>query len=188
MSTSKNHTAFKKIPSINLSAMHRKLFYLLLIILLSCSGGTKDQSVSEFESEIDLSKVNLKKLNDQEIDLSQFKGKTIFINFWATWCKPCLQEMPSIESAQAQLKNENVVFLLASNEAPEEIERFIKKHNYSFKYTLIENLEELNIVALPTTFIFNTEGKLKFSESGSRKWDDISSIELITKIMNDHEN
>lgn len=166
--------------------MTRTLFYLILIFLVSCSSGTKDQSVSE--SEIELNKVKLKELNDQVIDISQFKGKTIFINFWASWCKPCLQEMPSIERAQAQLKNENIVFLLASNEDPAEIEQFIKKHNYTFKYTLIENLEELNIVALPTTFIFNTEGKLKFSESGSRNWDDISSIELITKIMNDHEN
>lgn len=168
--------------------MHRKLYYLLLLILLSCSGGTKDQSASTPASEIELNKVKLKELNGQVIDLSQFKGKTIFINFWATWCKPCLQEMPSIERAQAQLKNENIVFLLASNEEPEEIEQFKNKHNYSFQYVRIENLEALNIVALPTTYIFNSEGKLKFSESGSRNWDDISSIELITKIMNDHEN
>ncbi len=188
MNTSKNHAAFKKMLKPNFITMHRKLFYLLLFILAGCSGGTKDHSVSKSESEMDINKVKLKELNDQNIDLDQFKGKTIFINFWATWCKPCLQEMPSIESAQAQLKNENIIFLLASNEDPEEIKQFIKKHNYSFQYARIENLEELNILALPTTYIFNSEGKLKFSESGFRKWDDVNSIELITKIINEHEN
>lgn len=167
--------------------MTHKIFYLILFILTSCSGGSKDQNVSINTSEGDIEKVKLNELDDQEIDLDQFKGKTVFINFWATWCKPCLQEMPSIERAQAQLKNENVVFLLASNEEVDQIETFIKKHSYTFHYVHLQNMEELNIQALPTTYIFNTEGKLKFSETGSRKWDDLSSLDLITKIMNDHE-
>ncbi|MEK6783449.1 MAG: TlpA disulfide reductase family protein [Bacteroidota bacterium] len=167
--------------------MTRKLFYLFLIILASCSAGTKDQSISRKTSESDISKVKLKELNDQEIDLDQFKGKIVFINFWATWCKPCLQEMPSIERTQTQLANENVVFLMASNEEVDQIETFIKKHNYTFHYVHLENMEDLNIQALPTTYIFDAEGKLKFSETGSRKWDDAASLDLITKLMNDHE-
>lgn len=167
--------------------MTQKLFYLILIFLYSCSGGTKDQSDSAKISEEDFAKVKLKDLNDKEIDLDQFKGKTVFINFWATWCKPCLQEMPSIESAQAILKNQNVVFLLASNEELDQIDAFIKKHSYTFQYVHLENMEDMGIQALPTTYIFNSEGKLEFSETGSRQWDDSTSLDLITKIMNDHE-
>ncbi len=157
--------------------MKHKLFYSFLIILLACSG-VKDN---------DLAKVKLKEMSEHSIDLSQYKGKTVFINFWATWCKPCIQEMPTIEKAQEKLKNQNVIFLLASNEEPDQIEKFIKKHSYGFHYVHLENLEELKIQALPTTYIFNPEGKLKFSETGFRIWDDPSNIELITKIMNDHE-
>ena len=167
--------------------MTEKLFFLFLFILASCTGGIKDQSISTTKTDNDIVKVKLKELNGKDIDLEQYKGKTIFINFWATWCKPCIQEMPSIESAQDKLKNENVIFLLASNEDTEQIEKFIKNHSYTFHYAHLENLEVLAIQALPTTYIFNTEGKLKFSETGSRKWDDAASMDLLTKIMNDHE-
>lgn len=159
----------------------------LLITLASCSRTNKDQSTPSATSADDIKKVKLKDLNNQEIDLDQFKGKTVFINFWATWCKPCLQEMPSIERAQVQLKNQKVIFLLASNEEPDLIKRFIKKHDYTFRFVHLENMEALNIQALPTTYIFNAEGKLKFSETGSRKWDEAASLDLITKMMNDHE-
>jgi len=162
--------------------MIRILFCLILVALTSCSQGNKNQSGTN-----DINKVKLKDLNDKEIDSDQFRGKTVFINFWATWCKPCLQEMLSIESAQAKLKGENVVFLLASNEEVDQIESFIKKHDYTFQYVLLENMEELNIQALPTTYIFNSEGELKFSETGSRNWDDSTSLNLITTIMNDYE-
>jgi len=167
--------------------MNLKLSYLIFALLMSCSGGNKDQSTTSKISTDDITKVKLKDLSDKEINLDQFKGKTVFINFWATWCKPCLQEMPSIEKAQAELKNKNVVFLLASNEEVSQIESFIKKHNYTFQYVHLENMEDLGIQALPTTYIFNPEGKLKFLEAGSRNWNDSASLELITKIMNDHE-
>jgi thiol-disulfide isomerase/thioredoxin len=166
--------------------MTKKLLYLFLLITC-CTGGNKEQSISTAETDNDIFKAKLKELNGQGIDLEQYKGKTIFINFWATWCKPCIQEMPSIENAQDKLKNQNIIFLLASNEDTEQIEKFIKNHSYTFHYVHLENLEALAIQALPTTYIFNREGKLKFSESGSRKWDDTENIELITKIMNDHE-
>ena len=169
-----------------MNVITHKFLYLFCLSLLGCTGSTKDQAGSTLSVE-DIANVQLKELDDQPIDLTQYKGKTIFINFWATWCKPCIQEMPTIESAQDKLKDKKVIFLLASNEDLEQIERFIKNHTYKFHYVHLENMEALKIQALPTTFIFNTEGKLKFSEAGYRKWDDPENIELITKIMNEHE-
>lgn len=167
--------------------MKLTIFFLIVITLAGCSRGNKDQSAPSATSTDDIKKVKLTDLNDKEIDLDQFKGKTVFINFWATWCKPCLQEMPSIERAQAELKDHNVTFLLASNEEVDQIETFKKKHNYTFQYVHLENMEELGIQALPTTYIFNSEGKLKFSETGSRNWGNPASLDLINKIANDHE-
>lgn len=153
----------------------RKISYLLLLGILGCAGST----------ERDINKVQLTELDGTPIDMSQYNGKTVFINFWATWCKPCIQEMPTI--AEAQKLNNDVVFLLASNEEPDQIEKFIKRRDYQFHYVHLENMESLNIQALPTTFIYNQEGKLKFSETGFRKWNDPANIELITSITNDHE-
>lgn len=162
--------------------MKHKFIYLILIVLSACSGNSSDS-----KDAIAITDIKLKELNDQPIDITQYEGKTVFINFWATWCKPCIQEMPTIASAQEKFKNENVVFLLASNEEPDQIESFIKNHTYNFQYICVENMEALNIQALPTTFIFDSEGRLKFSENGFRVWDDPENIELITKIINDHD-
>jgi len=169
-----------------MNGIAHKFLYLFCLGLLACTGGKRDQSGSTVR-EADIANVKLKELDDQPLDLMQHKGKTVFINFWATWCKPCIQEMPTIESLQVKLKDEKVIFLLASNEDPEQIEKFIKNHSYKFHYVHLENMEALKIQALPTTFIYDTEGKLKFSETGYRKWDDPENIELITKIINEHE-
>ncbi len=161
--------------------MIRKLFYLFVFGLAGCSG-TNDQSQT-----IDIENIQLKDLSDQPIDLKKYKGKTIFINFWATWCKPCVQEIPTIERAQEILQDEKVIFLMASNESLNQIERFKNKRNPTLTYVYLANMEELKIQALPTTYIFNPEGKLVFSETGYRNWDSPNNIKMIQEITNDRE-
>ena len=156
-----------------------RIFFLsILSFFLSCKGVKKDKPVTTVPDNT-LEKVKLTDLKNNSISLRQYAGKTIFINFWATWCKPCIAEMPTIEKAQNILKNEEVVFLMASSEAKEEIDAFGKAHNFNFNYYQILNSEELAIEGLPTTFIFNKEGKLVFSESGYRKWDEKNNINMI---------
>jgi len=151
---------------------------LVLVLLLSACHGNRDS---------DLTKIKLKELNGQHIDLMMYEGKTLFINFWATWCKPCIQEMPTIEKLQEILNDEQIVFLLASNEDIDQIEKFRRRHSYNFHYVLLENMEALNIQALPTTFVFNPHGELMFSETGFRIWDSPENIDLVKKIMNDEK-
>ena len=136
----------------------RKISVALLFGLLSCNEGNKDKVVSIIEKDRPIDKIRLKDLDGTPINLEKYQGETVFINFWATWCKPCLQEMPSIEKAQQFLQNENVVFLLASAETIEEIGTFRKLNTYPFNYVQIQNSEELSIDGLPTTFIFDKEG------------------------------
>ncbi len=165
--------------------MRHRVVYACFLFLLACSSG-KEKTLSAGGGS-DLSKFKLSEINGEIIDLAQYSGKTVFINVWATWCKPCIQEMPTIEFMQKRLTDENMVVLMASNEEPEQIEGFIARHAYDFRYVRLENMEALNIQALPTTFIFNRNGKRKFSEPGYRNWDDGDNIKLIINIINDHE-
>ncbi len=165
-----------------------KIIHTIALVLLIGIGGCKETPKEKknviAQSGIDIDKIQLTDLAGQPYEIKQYNGKTVFINFWATWCKPCIAEMPSIQKAQTRLKDENVIFLLASNEDVKEIEVFKKENNYTFNYTRIENMEALNIHGLPTTFIYNREGKLVFSEIGARNWDDSTNIEIILKIIN----
>ena len=101
----------------------QRISIALLFGLFGCTGGDNDKSVSYIEKDREIEKIALKDLNEQAVDLEKYKGKTLFLNFWATWCKPCLEEMPSIKKAQEILKNENIVFLFASDETMEQIEK-----------------------------------------------------------------
>ena len=159
-----------------------KIAILLIIGVVSCKEKVKNQPDILNQADSETNKVKLTDLNNKPIDLGQYRGKTLFINFWATWCKPCLLEMPSIEKAQGILKNKNIVFLFASDESSEEIERFKAGHDYDFNYVRYENPEELNITGLPTTFIFSPQGKLVFSETGYQQWDNQNNINKILKI------
>lgn len=162
------------------------LIVLFVLLFIGCKEMTKDKPVA-IQPNTTFDKVKLADLAGDSFDLKKYAGKTIFLNFWATWCKPCIAEMPAIEKAQNILNTEEIVFLIASSETIEEIDAFKKAHSFNFNYCQIQNSEEFVFQALPTTYIFNAKGDLVFSESGYRKWDEKNNINMILKIINKHE-
>jgi len=172
------------INSLNLnnrfSVKGRRLAFLAAflpcIVLMVSSCETRQQ---EENPEIQLTDLELETLEGKPFDLSSLEGKRVFINFWATWCRPCLEEMPSIERAQQELTGENVVFLLATDEEIDQINSFRKKRDFNFTYVRVRSLEALSIQALPTTLIFGTDGELTFAEAGYRDWSLPENIRLI---------
>ena len=150
--------------------------------MISCGEPTQEKEAPTVQRQTATSKIKLTSLSDEPVSLEQFKGKTVFINFWATWCRPCLQEMPSIKIAKELLTKNDVIFLFASDETNDQISEFEQQHDYNFSYVKLANIAELNIESLPTTWIFNPKGELVFSETGFRQWDDKNNIEMILKI------
>jgi thiol-disulfide isomerase/thioredoxin len=165
----------------------KQIIVAALLLLTACQSGPQNTAPATNQSQRTIAEVQLKDLNDQPVNLEKYRGKTVFLNFWATWCKPCIAEMPSIQNAQQQLQNEQVVFILASGEDPTEIALFKQARGYNFNYMRVENSEALGIVALPTTFIYDANGKLVFSETGVRKWDDKNNIALVRNIANEND-
>lgn len=160
-----------------------KLLIITLFFIISCNEADQKQDDNQSKSGIALTNIQLNSLDGTSFNLSQYKGKTVFLNFWATWCKPCLQEMPSIKNAIEIINNRDIVFLFASDETVDQIESFKSKNDYNFNYVKAGNMEELNIMALPTTFIFDKSGNLVFNEMGYRKWDEKENIDLILNIL-----
>lgn len=157
----------------------RVIFILLLVTWAGCSSEKKEEQPSLVASQIKLTD-----LEGKEVDLTDFEGKMIFVNFWATWCRPCIQEMPSIASLQTQLADKNIEFFFASDEEMDKIKKFKEDRKMNLNFVRVENPESLGIEALPTTFIFDGNGELVFSEVGYRKWDELATIEMVTKLIN----
>lgn len=140
---------------------------------------TGEESGSKEISAIGKPAVRLSNLRNEPVSLSNYKGKVIFLNFWATWCKPCLYEMPSIVKTSELLAKEEVVFLFASDESSEEIEQFEKQYRFHFNYLKADNLSEIGVSAIPVTHLYNPEGKLVHIETGFSRWDDPEHLALI---------
>jgi thiol-disulfide isomerase/thioredoxin len=107
------------------------------------------------------------------IDLSSFKGKKVFINLWATWCPPCVAEMPSIQELYNQTRNSNTEFVMISLDKNFDIAKkwaLQKNYNLPLYYASGELPGELQVAGIPTTFIFDEEGNLIFNHVGSEDY------------------
>jgi thiol-disulfide isomerase/thioredoxin len=119
-------------------------------------------------------------LENKKVDLSSFKGKRIIINYWATWCSPCIKEMPALLKAQNILQNHNYIFLLVSNETISRISGFKddKKYNFNFLKSSGPN-EILGIYSLPTSYIFDEKGMKIETIVGTLDWDSDQTIKRL---------
>jgi thiol-disulfide isomerase/thioredoxin len=121
-------------------------------------------------------------LTGVSVNLIDYTGKTIFLNEWATWCPPCIAEMPSIQKLYDQLKDdENVVFLMVTNEKKSVVEEFINKNFYTFPVLLSRSNtpEAFYSPSIPTTFLVSPEGEIVLKEVGSKKWHGDNTVQLI---------
>lgn len=162
-------------------------FILLLAVLSGCQNNSiKDDSSESNDDTMPeklVDRILLTDLEGNEISLERFKGKTIFLNFWATWCRPCLAEMPDIDLASKILEEENYVFLAASDEDLEKIKEFVTKFDYSFQIVHLErSVFDLNIMALPTTMIIDKNGEIIYNEVGARDWASESELDNLRKL------
>ncbi len=114
----------------------------------------------------------LRSIDGTKKQLSDFNGKVIFINLWATWCAPCVAEIPALQNLYNHYQGQ-VEFLFISNESLDEINSFIKKRNVNLPvYQPITNYPfDFETNSLPTTFIIDKKGNIAVTKKGAAKWD-----------------
>lgn len=154
-----------------------KLLTVAMVILVVAGCG--NSTTTESDGSVHLQDLELTKLDGTALDMGAFEGKKVFVNFWATWCKPCLEEMPSIARARKELQGQDVIFLMASAESTETIVKFKNARNFDLDYFQLKNMDELQLQALPTTFIFNGQGVLVYSDIGYKLWDKPENLSII---------
>ncbi|AYN67596.1 TlpA family protein disulfide reductase [Euzebyella marina] len=102
------------------------------------------------------------------ISLKNFEGKVIFLNFWATWCPPCVAEMPSIENLHKDMGNDVVFVMLSFDNNFETAKEYMKGKEYNLPiYSVAGNIPNVyDSNALPTTYVINVEGNIVLTHKG----------------------
>ena len=130
-------------------------------------------------------------LENNIFTIQNFKGKNLFINYWATWCNPCLAEMPYMAELYENFKDEeDIIFLYLSREKLEIIKNYIPKDESLQQlpiYKIITDDEFFATSGIPTTFIVNSDGKVIVKDLGSAFWNDESVFKFIDNLIGKNE-
>ena len=130
-------------------------------------------------------------LENNIFTIQDFKGKNLFINYWATWCNPCLAEMPYMVELYENYKDEeDIIFLYLSREKLEIIKNYIPKDESLQQlpiYKIITDDEFFATSGIPTTFIVNSDGEVIVKDLGSAFWNDESVFKFIDNLIGKNE-
>jgi hypothetical protein len=119
-------------------------------------------------------------LTGKAVTLADYAGKKVFVNFWATWCAPCIREIPSIGRAAATLASENYVFLLASDESADTIKNFLLDRSFTGNFVKLDNfVGSLGVEVMPTSVLYDEHGTVVRSWQGANEWDSAAMLAQI---------
>ncbi len=112
-------------------------------------------------------------LDGTVIRLGDLLGRPVFVNIWASWCGPCIEEMPTIARLHASLQESGVAFLVVSEENRETVRKFVQQEKLSLPVYVSETRlpAELETSGLPATFILDGAGRVVFKHIGMAEWD-----------------
>ena len=115
---------------------------------------------------------------------SNLRDKVIFVNFWATWCPPCVAEMPELQSLYRKY-GDRVAFVLVTNEDQDVVEAFMEKNKYLMPvfYMATNPPESLAFSGYPTTFIISKEGHIVSRKTGAVNWDSKATHRILDELL-----
>jgi len=125
-------------------------------------------------------------LQGNKVKFSELNQKPVFVNIWATWCPPCVAEIPGIEEIYNEYKHE-VSFVLVTNEDVETVKRFLKKHNYEEMpvYFAASTPLEFSSNSIPATFIVSRDGRIAVNKKGAARWNTSTTKNLLDELINE---
>lgn len=119
--------------------------------------------------------------------LADYRGKVVVLNFWASWCPPCLREMPSMERLRVKMAGRPLAIVaIDSAETRQEVDAFLSKMRLGFPILLDpdgSNTKRWKVFALPTTFILDAKGQVRHVLTGPTEWDEGEALEIIESLM-----
>lgn len=126
----------------------------------------------------------LERNNREKANLSDYEGQVVIINFWATWCPPCIAEMPSFQELYEDYQD-RVVFLFVSSEDHQTVRGFLNRKNFTLPAyrPMTEAPEPLNGKTLPTTYLLDKSGKIVIEKVGAADWNSEGVRNILEELL-----
>src|SRR5512139_2341588 len=119
--------------------------------------------------------------------LADYRGKVVLVNFWASWCPPCLREMPSLERLRVKMAGRPLeIVALDSAETAEEVSAYLSRMKLGFPILLDpdgRNTRRWKVFALPTSFLLDAEGRVRYVLTGPTEWDEGEALRVIEALL-----
>lgn len=171
-------------------------FYLLLAAGLVFSGAIADETaqrlshvMNQLEEAVPAPDFSLEDMDGEKYTLSSFRGKTVLLNFWATWCPPCRKEMPSMEGLYQRFRDKGLVVIAVNQwETPDHVFSYMGDLNVDPTFPLLfdtrsEISEKYGVKGLPTSFIIDAGGRVTHKAIGGRDFHHPALIEQIESLL-----
>lgn len=166
------------------------VFLLTLLLLAGCDNSTSEPQVSKGGLVGNVAPdFTLTDMHGQQVSLSQFRGKVVILNFWATWCPPCREEMPSMERLYRDYQDKGLVMLAVNvdENGKQAVAEFLQKTPHSFPILLdSENVAQntYGVFRFPESFIIDRNGVVVEKIIGGRNWMSGPTFKVIDFLLN----
>jgi thiol-disulfide isomerase/thioredoxin len=131
--------------------------------------------------------LKLPDLSGQQHNISDYRGKVVLVNFWASWCQPCLQEMPSMQRLHEKMRDRPFSILAVDvEESKSKVWRFKKLLNISFTVLMDSKAEvarQWDTKIFPTSYLVDGEGRIRYGVRGALEWDSDEVNQLIETLL-----
>ena len=118
--------------------------------------------------------------------LTAYRGQVVLVNFWATWCEPCREEMPALQALQHKLGKERLVVLAVNyGESPERVHKFMHSMPLDFPIVLDRDMDAAKawqVRVLPTSFVLGPDGTIRYKAVGALEWADAQIVKLLAAL------
>lgn len=162
------------------------LFASLLLLSTALTAGSNNGGLSKLKNNPTAPNFVLPDKSGKLYSLADYKGKVVVINFWASWCPPCIAEMPSLQSAADELAKHDIPLLgIGVGESRDSVLRFLNKMPLRFPLLLdskTEVMQRWSVPSLPTTIVVDAKGKIVLLALGEREWDNPEILQQIISI------
>jgi thiol-disulfide isomerase/thioredoxin len=132
-------------------------------------------------------RLETKDVDGRSVDLKSFKGRVVVVNFWATWCEPCRDELPALLRLKEKLAGKPFELLTVNyGETPEKIARFLQSQKLSMAVLLDREKEvarDWKVGGLPMTYVIDAKGRVRYRVFGERDWSEGESLALVEKLL-----